>query len=157
MPPRNDWEKLNDMSTNVDLFISWFHNFGPSLFSAHVHGATFKACFAMVSMSILTFCTIISIFPQIPSPVALNPPNPIIYHIDMFPLWWGLPVQTLWHPGTGISIIRIPRSLTSEENKSILRIWTQKVLIGLIPYITCRLICLSEYMGSTMDPVWLYI
>ena len=82
----------------------------------------------------------------------------LVVHTGMFPLCWGIPVMTLWYPR-----IRHRHYMDPKVPKSnfifILKILTQMSFSDClhILHVDCWLICLREYLGSTMDPVWLYI
>ena len=82
---------------------------------------------------------------------------PIVVH--MSPLWWGLHLMTFWCPGTPGFYVRAQHDPEKNEIYFIFFIFcilTQRVLIRLLLYLTCKLLLNRGYMWTKMGPVWLW-
>ena len=76
----------------------------------------------------------------------------------MSPLWWGLRLLTCWCPWYPWILCKGPT--WPRKKKYILNffhifILTQKVLIRLLLYLSCKLLLNRGYMWTKMGPVWL--
>ena len=83
---------------------------------------------------------------------------PLVVH--MSPLWWGLRLLTFWCPWYPWILCKGPTWPRKKLNKInfiffIFFILTQKVLIRLLLYLTCKLLLNGGYMWTKIGPVWL--
>ena len=77
----------------------------------------------------------------------------------MSPLWWGLHLLTFWCPWCPWILCRGPTWPRKKWNLFYffhIFILTQKVLIRLLLYLTCKLLLNRGYMWTKMGPVWLF-